>query len=131
MGTNQYLFFRQNKKIYVGKLMHSEAKITRYKYVEEDFEKIDDILDYYLYPAYLAENTNGDICVSDNNRCVIVVDQDRKLRFKYTGPEQSGFTPYGIWTNQDKFLFLIHVQYVSVNWIKMVYFSVQLCCPKT
>lgn len=43
-------FSDKTKKIYVGKLMHSGAKITRYKYVEEDFEKIDDILDYYLYP---------------------------------------------------------------------------------
>lgn len=94
-------FSDKTKKIYVGKLMHRGAKITRYKYDEKDFEKIDDILDYYMYPAYLAENTNGDICVSDNNRCVIVVDQDRKLRFKYTGPEQSGFTPHGICTDKS------------------------------
>lgn len=67
-------FLDKIKKIYVGKFMYSEVKIIRYKYVEEDFEKIDDIFDYYLYFVYLVENINGDICVFDNNWCVIVVD---------------------------------------------------------
>lgn len=108
-------FSDKTKKIYLGKLMHSGAKITRYKYDEEDFEKIDDILDYYLYPAYLAENTNGDICVSDNNRCVIVVDQDRKLRFKYTGLEHSGFTPYGICTDKSGQILILDSYSVCIH----------------
>lgn len=54
--------------------MYRGVKIIRYKYDEKDFEKIDDIFDYYLYFVYLVENINGDICVFDNNWCVIVVD---------------------------------------------------------
>lgn len=100
------IYFSDKTKImYVGKVMHNEAKITRY---DKNLIKINDILTYeentiskcYQYPAYLSENTNGDICVSDNNRCVIAVDQCRKFRFKYTAPGQSGFTPYGICTDK-------------------------------
>lgn len=67
-------FLDKIKKIYVGKFMYRGVKIIRYKYDEKDFEKIDDIFDYYMYFVYLVENINGDICVFDNNWCVIVVD---------------------------------------------------------
>lgn len=102
------IFSAEEILFYVGKVKDNDAKITRYN---KDWDKQDDIHKHiciengknenlFQYPAYLAKNINGDLCVSDNNQCVIVVN-DKKLRFKYTGFDQDGFTPYGICTDSE------------------------------
>lgn len=50
----------------------------------------------YVCPTYIAENRNGDICVSDV-RALVVTDAGGMLRFRYQGhPSSSNFDPYGI-----------------------------------
>lgn len=103
------IFFSNEEDLfYVGKVINNDAKITRYK---RNWRKKDDIhrhkaekgknINLFQYPAYLAKNTNGDLCVSDNNKRVIVVDNNKELRFKYPGPDRNGFTPYGICTDSE------------------------------
>lgn len=96
----------EDKLFHVGIVKDNDAKITRYN---TDWTEKDDIHRYkaeekeskniFRYPAYLVKNTNGDLCVSDNNKRVIVVDNNKKFRFKYKGRDQNGFTPYGISTD--------------------------------
>eukprot|EP00105_Crassostrea_gigas_P040659 XP_019924807.1 PREDICTED: uncharacterized protein LOC109619369 [Crassostrea gigas] len=53
----------------------------------------------YVCPTYIAENGNGDICVSDV-RAVVVTDAGGMLRFRYQGnSSSSNFDPYGICCN--------------------------------
>lgn len=95
------IFFSDEENLlYVGKAIDNDAKITRYKM---DLEKKDDIhrnsadnKKFFRYPAYLVTNSIGDLCVSDNNNRVIVVNKKKELRFEYIGDGQNGFTPYGI-----------------------------------
>lgn len=50
----------------------------------------------YICPTYIAENGNGDICVSDV-KAVVVTDAGGMLRFRYKGNfRESNFDPYGI-----------------------------------
>lgn len=98
------IFFSAKEKLfYVGQAKDNDAKITRYKM---NWKKKDDIhtneaenRNFFQYPAYLVKNINGDLCVSDNNSRVIVVDDNKELRFKYPAVDQDGFTPYGICTD--------------------------------
>lgn len=48
----------------------------------------------YVCPTYIAENGNGDICVSDV-RAVVVTDAGGMFRFRYQG-NLCDFDPYGI-----------------------------------
>lgn len=105
---------------FVGKAMNDDAKVTKY---DKDWKKVDDIHKHkenrknrnlFQYPAYLAKNINGDLCVSDNNQCVIVV-KDKELRFKYTGIDQHGFTPYGICTDSLKQILIVDSSSRSIH----------------
>ncbi|XP_062591580.1 uncharacterized protein LOC134253080 [Saccostrea cucullata] len=50
----------------------------------------------FICPTHIAENGNGDICVSDVN-AVVVTDAGGFLRFRYTGAQSDPqFDPYGI-----------------------------------
>lgn len=54
----------------------------------------------YKNPMFITENYNGDIVVSDLNRCLVVTDRGGEHRFSYTGhPTGSGLTPCGICTD--------------------------------
>lgn len=97
---------------FVGKAMGDDAKVTKY---DKDWNKVCDIhkhrenranRNFFQYPVYLAKNINGDLCVSDNNQCIIVV-KDNKLRFKYPGIGKDGFTPYGICTDSLKQIIIV------------------------
>lgn len=100
-------FSAEDKLFHVGIVKNNDAKITRY---DTKWKEKDDIHRYkaegnesktfFQYPAYLVKNTNGDLCVSDNNKRVVVVDKNNKFRFNYTGSDQNGFTPYGISTDR-------------------------------
>lgn len=65
--------------------------------IENDFEIFaDKNRRLYVCPTYIAENGNGDICVSDTN-AVIVTDAAGMFRFRYEGtPDTKNFDPYGI-----------------------------------
>lgn len=100
------LFSAKEALFYVGLVMHNDAKITRYN---TDWSTKDDIHRYkaekeesrnlFRYPAYLVKNINGDLCVSDNIKRVIVVNNNNEFQFKYPKHGHDGFTPYGICTN--------------------------------
>nr|XP_019925028.2 uncharacterized protein LOC109619437 [Crassostrea gigas]XP_034305292.1 uncharacterized protein LOC109619437 [Crassostrea gigas] len=58
------------------------------------------------YTKYITENRNHDICVADNEAgAVVVVNQDRKLRWRYTGhpsvAKNKPFKPRGITTDSQ------------------------------
>lgn len=108
------LFSAEEMLFYVGIVKDNDAKITRYN---TDWTKKDDIHRYkaekeetrnlFRYPAYLVKNINDDLCVSDNIKRVIVVDNNNKFRFKYTGPDQNGFAPYGICTDSKGCILIV------------------------
>ena len=53
----------------------------------------------FICPTYIAENGNGDICVSDVG-AVVVTDAGGMLRFRYQGiSANSNFDPYGLCCN--------------------------------
>lgn len=102
-------FSAEDKLFYVGIVKNNDAKITKYD-PDADWTEKDDIHRYnaegnesknlFQYPAYLVKNTNGDLCVSDNNKRVVFVDKNNEFRFNYEGSGQNGFTPYGISTDR-------------------------------
>jgi hypothetical protein len=82
--------------------MIGEVKVTRYNKIGEELQNIQrDSKEQGLYstPHYITENINGDICVSDYNKCAVVgVNKSGHHRFSYTG-QGPWFWPFGICTD--------------------------------
>eukprot|EP00105_Crassostrea_gigas_P008277 XP_011422787.1 PREDICTED: uncharacterized protein LOC105325102 [Crassostrea gigas] len=90
-----------NGDILVGMRKDGKGKVTRYNKTGTEIQNIQrDNKGQVLYstPHYITENMNGDVCVSDYNNGVVVVDKSGQHRFSYTG-QGSGFRPYGICTD--------------------------------
>jgi hypothetical protein len=91
-----------NSDILVGMVKDKEGQVKRYNNTGEELQNIqNDNKGQGLYssPLYIAENINGDVCVSDHDKkAVVVVNESGHYRFSYTG-QGSGFYPYGICTD--------------------------------
>ncbi|XP_062575667.1 uncharacterized protein LOC134237579 [Saccostrea cucullata] len=77
------------------------AKVVRYLSTGEEQQSIqydDRRQPLYTYPAYVTENRNGDIIVSDNY-VVKVTDCKGGVRFTYRGPPDKGLAPRGVCTD--------------------------------
>lgn len=80
--------YRDQSEGKVVKLGHDNAVVLE---IESDKN-----IPLFVYPTYIAENGNGDICVSDV-RAVVVTDAGGMLRFRYQGKfSNSKLDPYGI-----------------------------------
>ncbi|XP_022308924.2 uncharacterized protein LOC111114747 isoform X3 [Crassostrea virginica] len=70
--------------------------VSAYKHFEIFTDKNQPL---FICPTYIAENGNGDICVSDVG-AVVVTDAGGMLRFRYQGiSANSNFEPYGLCCN--------------------------------
>lgn len=78
----------------------STCEIVRYKKTKKSLQKIRlDNTGHYNHPAYITENKNRDIVVSDSG-AVVVTDHKGSHRFSYTGhPNGSILEPLGICTD--------------------------------
>lgn len=116
------IYSAEDKLFHVGIVKNNDAKITRYN---TNWTEKDDIHRYeaegkesknlFRYPAYLVKNTNGDLCVSDDNTRVIVVNKNNEVRFKYKGSDQKGFTPYGISTDSKGCILIVDSSSSSIH----------------
>uniref|UniRef100_A0A8W8IM49 Tripartite motif-containing protein 2 n=1 Tax=Magallana gigas TaxID=29159 RepID=A0A8W8IM49_MAGGI len=112
------IYSADDKLFHVGLVTNTDAKITRFN---SDWSEKDDIhrnkegVNIFQYPAYLVKNTNGDLCVSDNNKRVVVVDKDRKFRFIYPKHDHNGFTPYGISTDSAGRILIVDSSSSSIH----------------
>lgn len=113
------IFFSAEEKLfYVGIVKDDDAKITRYstKWTEkDDIHKYKSGESIFRYPAYLVKNTNGDLCVSDNNKRVIVVNKNNEFLFMYSGHDHNGFTPYGISTDSKGCILIVDSSSSSIH----------------
>ena len=96
-----------NGDILVGMIkqtvINKKARVTRYNKTGKKIQNIQKRKNQgqklYLYPRYITENINGDICTSDDNKCaVVVVNKSGQYRFSYKG-QRSEFRPWGICTD--------------------------------
>ncbi|XP_062615378.1 tripartite motif-containing protein 5-like [Saccostrea cucullata] len=90
-----------NGDLLVGMWKIGEAKVTRYNKIGKELQNIQKDnkgQELYRTPHYITENINGDICTSEINKGVVVVNKSGQHRFSYKG-QGSVFRPYGICTD--------------------------------
>uniref|UniRef100_K1Q8S9 Tripartite motif-containing protein 2 n=1 Tax=Magallana gigas TaxID=29159 RepID=K1Q8S9_MAGGI len=90
-----------NGDLLVGMRKDGEGKVTRYNKTGTEMQSVQrDNKGQALYggPLYITENINGDVCVSDYDNAVVLVDKSGQHRFSYTG-QRSGYRPYGLCTD--------------------------------
>uniref|UniRef100_A0A8W8IN84 Tripartite motif-containing protein 2 n=1 Tax=Magallana gigas TaxID=29159 RepID=A0A8W8IN84_MAGGI len=112
------IYSADDKLFHVGLVKDNDAKITRYytNWTEkDDIHRNTAEENIFQYPAYLVKNTNGDLCVSDNNKRVVVVDKNNKFRFMYPRHDQNGFTPYGISTDSKGCILIVDSSSSSIH----------------
>ncbi|XP_062571071.1 uncharacterized protein LOC134233091 [Saccostrea cucullata] len=116
---------RLTNDLLVGLKTSNESKIVR---INEDGKTTQSIQfdnsekPLFIFPHYVAENINGDICVSDKNGAVVVVDKTGVHRFSYYGQPSAWrlfakrILPLGLCTDAlghiivcDKYELTIHV----------------------
>ncbi|XP_052692241.1 protein wech-like [Crassostrea angulata] len=92
-----------NGDILVGMRTLLKGKVARYNKTGNKIQSIErdnegkDL--YGVYPHYITENINGDICVSDYDKsAVVVLFKTGQHKFTYTG-QGSKFRPFGICTD--------------------------------
>lgn len=115
------IYSAEDKLFHVGIVKNNDAKITRYN---TNWTEKDNIHSYgvegkstnlFRYPAYLVKNTNGDLCVSDDNKRVVVVDKNNKFRFMYPKHDHNGFAPYGISTDSKGCILIVDSSSRSIH----------------
>lgn len=92
-----------NGDVLVGMSTFFQGKVARYNKTGNEIQSLERDNKgqglYSIFPHYITENINGDICVSDYiKQAVIVVNKSGRHRFSYTGQE-SKIRPYGICTD--------------------------------
>ncbi|XP_065938382.1 E3 ubiquitin-protein ligase TRIM71-like [Magallana gigas] len=90
-----------NGDILVGMMTDKEAEVTRYNKTGTEIQNIqrdNKGQEMYCLPHYVTGNINGDVCVSDYDNAVVVVDKSGQNRFSYTG-QGLRFNPFGICTD--------------------------------
>ncbi|XP_062620928.1 uncharacterized protein LOC134282542 [Saccostrea cucullata] len=83
-------------EILIGSLKDKslDARVTRFDKAGKQIQQI--MSPDYIVPHYVTENYNGDICVSDWERCAVIVHNKLgKHRFTHTGPLRKCY-PSGI-----------------------------------
>eukprot|EP00105_Crassostrea_gigas_P008623 XP_011423245.1 PREDICTED: uncharacterized protein LOC105325403 [Crassostrea gigas] len=91
-----------NGDILVGMHIALKCKVTRYNKTGKEIQNIERNnkgQELYVWPVYITENINGDICTSDLLKCaVVVVNKSGQHRFSYTG-QRSLFYSRGVCTD--------------------------------
>ena len=106
---------RINGDILVGMIKDKKAKVTRYSKAGKEIQNIqrdNQGQELYSHPHYITENINGDICTSDKNNAVVVVNKSGQHRFYYTG-QRSQFYPCGICTDVLSHILVCHGSFMS------------------
>lgn len=92
---------------------HTQSKIVRYHdcKVTQEIQYNDSRTPLYANPAFVEENKNCDIIVSDwTNQVVVVVTRLGKFRFSYTGNLQTSknkkFNPFGLATDSQSHILI-------------------------
>ncbi|XP_061171207.1 uncharacterized protein LOC133180750 [Saccostrea echinata] len=95
---------RSNRDLLVGMWDYRKTgKVNRYNNTGQHIQTIQHNSTgqkLYKSPAYITENRNDDVIVSDLDKGIVVTEHEGKYRFTYAGPPSgSGLAPLGICTD--------------------------------